>query len=740
MGLLNPIKSMPHIYKPPAFRRFRNFIQSLPSSLLTKMTDSNPLKGKFSKGVGVEPDVFRFDKPTIMRNIAQGQLPVDAASHLPASEIELGLIRVGAGLAISEEGVLSASSPEGGIASIQEGAGISVDATDPNNPIVSANVASETTLGAIKVGANLTVTADGVLSAEGGGGGIATIKPGPGIGVDATDQNNPVVSADVASETTLGAIKVGANLTVTADGTLDAEGGGGVVDKIEAGPGVVVTSTIPSAPEIGITPATAEAIGGIKVGAGLAISENGVLSAEGGITPATKTTLGGIKVGGGLAITTDGTLSNMGSPVQVRILKGNDSSYTVKEYDIDLTIITQQTPGNINIFLDSTIDYVIGAKVKLMCASNSPTQVVPLGITILDTGGPFQRGRSILVPTSEATKDAQAFGELVYAGDQTWVYRAPQLQVGAPWVEYAGQVDQKWSAGQFQVKCNTAGEDLSKVVSWNVVGTPQNKANPAILKSFDKKARTATLGPADGVVESAQYYVKTQYQYFETTGSPVRLIDSVNPNIIVVVDKSTPSKPENLKVIGWRGARCFIDFDYDTVRKAPWTGYEARAYDSAGKLVTDWVKQDITPDKDPNKPWKFIQFWPSYQQVVGNGCKVDFRLTNNMDSGKGDIVTITVDWDKNLLTPALHPITVDRTFASINWDLLDGTYDDRNCTWKLVILQDGIERSSGSYQWNDNSGGYTGNANQNYTAVVSALTYGRSGPETRQDFKIPSPF
>lgn len=69
----------------------------------------------------------------------------------------------------------------------------------------------------------------------------------------------------IASTTTLGGIKVGANLTIDEDGTLNASASGG------SGSG--------SDYELPI--ASAETLGGIKVGDNLSIDENGVLSASG---------------------------------------------------------------------------------------------------------------------------------------------------------------------------------------------------------------------------------------------------------------------------------------------------------------------------------------------------------------------------------------------------------------------------------------------------------------------------
>lgn len=100
-----------------------------------------------------------------------------------------------------------------------------------------------------------------------------------------------------ATQDTLGGIKVGENLTVEADGTLNATGGGG-------GGGYV------------LPPATANTLGGIKVGQNLTVEEDGTLNAQAGsayvLPPATADTLGGVKIGSGIEVTADGTISVSG--------------------------------------------------------------------------------------------------------------------------------------------------------------------------------------------------------------------------------------------------------------------------------------------------------------------------------------------------------------------------------------------------------------------------------------------
>ena len=83
----------------------------------------------------------------------------------------------------------------------------------PSLPTASAN-----TLGGVKVGNNLSIDANGVLSATGGGGGSYTA----GDGIDIT---NGVISLETASANDIGGVKVGDGLSIDANGVLSAVGG-----------------------------------------------------------------------------------------------------------------------------------------------------------------------------------------------------------------------------------------------------------------------------------------------------------------------------------------------------------------------------------------------------------------------------------------------------------------------------------------------------------------------------------
>jgi hypothetical protein len=121
---------------------------------------------------------------------------------------------------------------------------------------------------------------------------VSRISVGQGLAV-----SNPtgavLITGRIASSNDLGMIKVGANLTVAPDGTLNA---------------VQTEYQLPTASNT--------VLGGVKVGTGLSINQ-GVLSAN-NPTPyslpiASNSTLGGIKIGSGLTVAPDGTVSGTAS-------------------------------------------------------------------------------------------------------------------------------------------------------------------------------------------------------------------------------------------------------------------------------------------------------------------------------------------------------------------------------------------------------------------------------------------
>lgn len=121
-------------------------------------------------------------------------------------------------------------------------------------------IASNTVLGGIKVGSNLSIDGNGVLSS------ISYSLP-------------------IASNSVLGGIKVGSNLSIDENGIL-------------------------STSSYNLPIASGSTLGGIKVGSNLSINDQGVLSTTLYTLPiASGSTLGGIKVGDNLSIDLNGVLS-----------------------------------------------------------------------------------------------------------------------------------------------------------------------------------------------------------------------------------------------------------------------------------------------------------------------------------------------------------------------------------------------------------------------------------------------
>lgn len=160
--------------------------------------------------------------------------------------------------------------------------GVAVD-SETGDINITGVIASPIRFGVIKVGNNLTISPEGVLSANPGNYTLPT-----------------------ASETVLGGVKVGANLSINGAGLLSA-----------------VQYVLPTA--------TVSTLGGVRVGARLSIDLNGILSADEPIIPvASNTVLGGVKVDG-----TSITITNQVISVSTDYVKGPASatSNAIARYD-----------------------------------------------------------------------------------------------------------------------------------------------------------------------------------------------------------------------------------------------------------------------------------------------------------------------------------------------------------------------------------------------------------------------
>lgn len=83
------------------------------------------------------------------------------------------------------------------------------------------STATTVTIGGIKVGSGLSISADGTLSATGGGGsGAVNSVTGTNGIITSTSTGDIIVSGAIASTATIGLIKIGSGLSISSDGTL----------------------------------------------------------------------------------------------------------------------------------------------------------------------------------------------------------------------------------------------------------------------------------------------------------------------------------------------------------------------------------------------------------------------------------------------------------------------------------------------------------------------------------------
>lgn len=291
---------------------------------------------------------------------APGATYPDGSSPNPS---KLGCVKAGTNITIDADGTINASGTIGTDWSAVSnkpfktvGSGLTVDgsgalnvtggggSTDwsqiTNKPTAfPPTPANGTTLGGVKAGANITIAADGTISATGSLGTdwsqitnkpatftppiadastLGGVKKGAGIeiGPDGTIsttataptwnevQDKPAVfPPPIAATNVLGGVKQGAGVKISGDGTLSTDiqqvDWDIIVDKPAAYPPVIATETT---------------VGGVKPGNNISIDPDGTINAAAIDLPIASTyLLGGVKVGAGLTIAEDGTLGTESS-------------------------------------------------------------------------------------------------------------------------------------------------------------------------------------------------------------------------------------------------------------------------------------------------------------------------------------------------------------------------------------------------------------------------------------------
>ena len=182
-------------------------IRNLTSATEPELVSSNFIAAALDENAGLTKSTRKVTfAQVVIGGLKDGVVPIPIESLPVATNNSLGVVQIGGNLSITPQGVLSA------------------------NPY-SLPIASGTVLGGIKVGSNLSITAQGVLSANSYSLPIATKQAVGGVqvgsnlsitpqGLLSVDLATLLPSLPIATRNSLGVVQVGANLSITAGGAL----------------------------------------------------------------------------------------------------------------------------------------------------------------------------------------------------------------------------------------------------------------------------------------------------------------------------------------------------------------------------------------------------------------------------------------------------------------------------------------------------------------------------------------
>ena len=203
-----------------------------------------------------------------------------------ASADTAGMVKVGNGLSINADGVLSNNNPtpytlpsattttKGGVA-VGEGLHLAADGytlVNDNPTVYNLPTASADTKGGVKASSTLNVASDGTATVPDASTTVAgVVKYTAPIYKNDSGQ----LAINYATTSTSGVVRAGDGMAVDNVGTLT------------------------------LRPASQSAVGGVKSGTGLTVANDGTMN----LIPATANTIGGVKAGAGVSISQEGTIS-----------------------------------------------------------------------------------------------------------------------------------------------------------------------------------------------------------------------------------------------------------------------------------------------------------------------------------------------------------------------------------------------------------------------------------------------
>ena len=294
---------------------------------------------------------------------------------------QLGCVKAGTNITIAPDGTISATGTLGsawanvtgkpfesiGSGLTVTGGVLSATGGGPTGPVdwkditnkpstFAPPIATASVLGGVKQGTNITIAADGTISATGA------------LGTDWSQITNKPTAfppTPANGSTTLGGVKAGTNITIAPDGTISASGGpGGSTDWKD-----ITNKPATFTPPI----ATSTVLGGVKPGTGLTIDADGTLArvpsawnevtgkpAVFPVAVATKASLGGVIAGAGVNIDGSGVISVNSATPSWNDITGKPATFTPPIASAKLLGGVKEGAG-INIEADGTINTVQAA-------------------------------------------------------------------------------------------------------------------------------------------------------------------------------------------------------------------------------------------------------------------------------------------------------------------------------------------------------------------------------------------